>query len=182
VKLTESTTVTLATMTATGPGLSADTSTDLKLDGGALLGSVRKLSANSDYRVTVPNGVAGIRGTDFQVVVIIQPNGGITIIFTSVTGIVFCQMNPPQGVPQDQSQKTLTSGQSWTVTVSGGNTATLGPVGQADLTLFNTTFKPPPPIVIVNPTPPPAPPVVVPPNTKSDIGGTQTTPATQPMP
>ena len=61
-------------MTASGRAPDADTSTDLKLDGGEILGQVRKLSANSDYKVTVPNGVAGVRGTDFGVKVVVGPN------------------------------------------------------------------------------------------------------------
>ena len=100
IKMTESTTMTLAMMTASGPGLDADTSTDLKLDGGEILGQVRKLSANSDYKVTVPNGVAGVRGTDIGVKVVVGPNGAITVTFTSVTGLLFCQVNAPAGTPQ----------------------------------------------------------------------------------
>jgi len=141
VRLAESTTVTLATMTATGPGLAADTSTDLKLDGGSLLGSVRKLSANSDYKVSVPNGVAGIRGTDFQVSVNIQANGTITIVFTSVTGTVFCQVNPPAGSTAAAASRTLTTGQSWTVT------------GTATVTATGTTYTTSPLVPVVNLTP-----------------------------
>ncbi|MGD0413349.1 MAG: FecR domain-containing protein [Verrucomicrobiota bacterium] len=183
VKLTENTTVTLSTMTATGPGLDADKSTDLKLDGGTILGQVKKLSANSDYKVTVPNGVAGIRGTDFQVTVTVQ-NGTVTVTFTSQTGTIFCQVTPAAGQTQEQSSRTLTSGQSWTVTgtvpVAGGpvTTVSLGIVGTvsvADLATFRTVFNPPPVIVTtvtVTPTAPPPPPVHVPVNNNpSTVGG-----------
>jgi hypothetical protein len=170
IKLTESTTLTLATMMATGPGLDADTSTDLKLDGGEILGQVKKLSANSDYKVTVPNGVAGVRGTDIGVKVVVGPNGTITVTFTSVTGLLFCQVNAPAGTPQDQASRMLTSGQSWTVTGNlAGVTLTLGtvrPLTPGEIAVFNNTFRPPPPNPPFNVTPtPPPPPTVVPPNT-----------------
>jgi ferric-dicitrate binding protein FerR (iron transport regulator) len=183
VKLDENTTVTLATMTATGPGLDADKSTDLKLDGGTILGSVKKLSANSDYKVTVPNGVAGIRGTDFQVTVTVL-NGTLTVTFTSHTGTIFCQVNPIAGQPPESSSKTLTSGQSWTVTgtvpVAGGpvTTVSLGTVtivSAADLAIYNNGWRPPPPVVTTPvtaaPTAPPPPPVYVPPSTNPSTSG-----------
>ena len=46
IKLEEKTTITLKKMLAVGAGMGADTSTDLKLAEGTVLGSVRKLSAN----------------------------------------------------------------------------------------------------------------------------------------
>jgi hypothetical protein len=183
VKLTENTTVTLATMTATGPGRDADTSTDLKLDGGTILGSVKKLSANSDYKVTVPNGVAGIRGTDFQVTVTVL-NGTATVTFTSVTGTIVCQVNPIAGQPPGTSSRTLTSDQSWTVTVNvpvtGGpvTTLSLGTVtilSPADIAMFISGFVPPPPVVttgtVAPTTAPPPPPVYVPPSTNPSTSG-----------
>jgi len=177
VKLTENTTVTLSKMEAMG----TDTSTDLKLDGGTVLGSVRKLSANSDYQVTVPKGTAGIRGTDFQVTVTFMGNGVYTIQFTSVTGTVVCQVTVPQG---QVGTETLTAGQQWTVTVSttGPNVTITAPVtlppGLIDKIIQNMPPPPPPPTGV---TPPPAPPVVVPPTTSgpdtgnpSPTGGTTT--------
>lgn len=143
----------------------------MKLDGGEILGQVRKLSANSDYKVTVPNGVAGVRGTDIGVKVVVGPNGAITVTFTSVTGLLFCQVNAPAGTPQDQASRMLTSGQSWTVTGNlAGVTLTLGtvrPLTPGELAGFNNGFRPPPVIGPVNVTapPPPPPPTVVPPNT-----------------
>ncbi len=129
VKLTENTTVTLTKMMQMGAFLSPDSSTSLKLDGGTVLGSVRKLSANSDYKVTVPGGVAGIRGTDFQVTVTVENNGALSIVFTSVTGTIFCQVTVPPGT-LGQSSQTLTTGQSWTVTgtVANGITTLTSPV------------------------------------------------------
>jgi hypothetical protein len=129
VKLTESTQVTLDKMLG-GAGFGGDTSTDMKLDGGQVLGSVRKLSANSDYTVSVPNGVAGIRGTDFSVTVTVQPNGNFTVTFTSVTGTIVCQVTPPP-TPGNPTSATLQTGQSWTVTgtINAAGVATTATVG-----------------------------------------------------
>ena len=157
VKLTENTTVTLAKMEAMGAASDADTSTDLKLDGGTVLGQVRKLSANSDYRVMVPNGVAGVRGTDFQVTVTYQGNGNFTVVFTSVTGTIVCQVSLPVG-QVGQSTQTLNSGESWTVT---GNSQ-----GQT-LTINQPQTVPADVIAAINRAfgsfPPPAPPTGTPP-------------------
>jgi hypothetical protein len=123
VKLTDNTTMTLAKMMATGTGADADSTTNLKLDGGTILGKVKKLSANSDYSVTVPNGTAGIRGTDFQVTVTFTGGGNFTVQFTSVTGTLVCQVSLPTG-QTGVDTRTLTTGQTWTVT---GTTSTVGP-------------------------------------------------------
>ena len=176
VKLGENTTVTLAVMTAMGPGSNADTSTDLKLDGGALLGMVKKLSANSEYRVVVPCGVAGVRGTDFQVTVTYQGNGNFTVVFTSVTGTIVCQVRLAPGV-MGQDRQTLNTGESWTVTASGttvltvNQPQTLSASALAALNLAITTLGPLPTPPATTP-PPPSPPTVTPPNTSgSQTGG-----------
>jgi hypothetical protein len=124
VEMTESTTMTLTKMVEMG----SDTSTELKLDGGMVLGDVKKISANSDYKVTVPNGVAGIRGTSFEVTVTVDNNGGLTIRFTSAKGDVFCQVSVAPGT-LGQTSQTLTTGETWVVTgtVTGGITTLNSP-------------------------------------------------------
>jgi len=161
VQVKENTTMILTTMKQDG----TDTSTALKLDGGTLLGSVRKVSANSDYKVVVPGGVAAIRGTDWQVTVTDNGNGNFSVTFTSVQGTVFCQAFLAQGAaPGQQSTANLTTGQSWTLTATttttaaGTVTTTTPPVTmtataltalQSAVNILNTTVQ-------VN-TPPPGP-------------------------
>lgn len=174
VKLEEKTTITLSKMENLGAG---DSSTDLKLDGGQVLGKVKKLSANSDYKVAVPNGVAGIRGTDFQVSVTYDASGNnFTVVFTSVTGTIVCSVKLPVG-QLGQDTRTLIDGQSWTVTGnSSGDTLvinqpqTLDPAAYAAILIAFQTFPPPPPPTGGNPPPPPPPGTQLPPNT----GGTYT--------
>jgi len=171
VKLTESTTITLEKMVALAAG---DSSTLLSLERGTVLGSVRKLPATSEYNVKVPNGVAGIRGTDFQVTVTYTGGGNFTVTFTSVTGTVVCQVTlPPGGIPNATQTQSLSTGQSWTFTGSintttgGVTTLTINAVGptppavlaaaNAGITIINNL---PPPSV---PPPPATPPPYVPP-------------------
>jgi hypothetical protein len=120
----ENTTMVLTKMSLMGE----DTTTTLQLDGGTLLGSVRKVSANSDYQVLVPGGVAAIRGTDWQVTVTDNGNGNFTVTFTSVSGTVFCQVTLAPGTG-GQSSANLTTGQSWTVSGTGLLITKVNPVG-----------------------------------------------------
>ena len=170
VKLGEKTTVTLAKMVAMG----TDTTTDLKLDGGSLLGNVRKLSANSDYRVSVPNGTAGIRGTDFQVTVTYEGNGNFTVVFTSVTGTLVCQVSLPPGQTTGGT-RTLNTGESWTVTGNAqGTTLTINQTqtlpAAALAALIQAAGQLP---IITTPTTPtpPSPPVYTPPSTPPSTEG-----------
>lgn len=53
------------TITQTGADIVTDTELDLK--SGTILGTVKKLSPQSKYEVKIPNGVAGIRGTIYEI-------------------------------------------------------------------------------------------------------------------
>src|SRR5271170_3649914 len=57
----------------TGADVVGDTELDLRA--GKIFGSVKKLSAMSEFEVKIPNGIAGIRGTTFT----IDANGNITV-------------------------------------------------------------------------------------------------------
>ena len=114
VRVEENTTMVLTKMFMAGE----DTTTTLQLDGGTLLGSVRKVSANSDYKVLVPGGVAAIRGTDWKVTVTYQGSGNFTVTFTSGAGTVYCSVTLAPGVPGQNTQN-LTTGQTWTVSGTG---------------------------------------------------------------
>ena len=62
----------------TGVGAVSDTELDLRQ--GTIFGNVKKLSAESQYLIKTPNGVAGVRGTTF----VIGANGGVTVIVGSL--------------------------------------------------------------------------------------------------
>jgi hypothetical protein len=111
IRISQNTTMTLDRMNTMGSGGESDSDTSLKLDAGTVLGQVKKLSANSRYEIVTPEGVAGIRGTDFEVSVIVRPDGKYRITFHSITGTVVCV-----GVVDNVNiTKVLTDHQSWTI-------------------------------------------------------------------
>ena len=63
VRLFEYTVLGVDKMTAMNTGADVVTETQLDLKAGHILGTVKKMSANSKYEIKLPKGVAGIRGT-----------------------------------------------------------------------------------------------------------------------
>lgn len=55
------------TLTVTQTGADVVSETQLDLQAGHIFGSVKKMSAASRYEVKIPNGVAGIRGTTYDI-------------------------------------------------------------------------------------------------------------------
>lgn len=110
IKVAEDSLMELTRMDAYGKGLSANTETVLTLKRGTILGSVRKLSANSRYEVHTPNGVAKVHGTDFSVSVTALPTGKDQVIFTSITG----QLQVSANVDGQVVVMNLTTCQQWT--------------------------------------------------------------------
>ena len=98
-------------------GLDGDSETRLSIEQGTVLGSVKKLSKASHFEVKTPNGVAGIRGTDFAVTALLNVNGNqVQVTFTCVEGELVASAMVP-GNPNPVTV-VLTTGQSWT---PGGN-------------------------------------------------------------
>src|SRR5947207_9917358 len=64
----------------TGADVVSDTQLDLKA--GHIFGSVKKLSAASRYEVKIPNGVAGIRGTVYDLTVegVLKVSAGLVVL------------------------------------------------------------------------------------------------------
>lgn len=67
VRLWENTLLGVDKLTTTSTGAGVVGETELNLKAGRVIGSVNKLSAGSTYEIKLPNGVAGIRGTDFEI-------------------------------------------------------------------------------------------------------------------
>ncbi len=110
VRVTAETTLQFQKMTRTSTERNADTETILNLKSGTIFGNVKKLSANSRYEIITPHGVAGMRGTDFQVSVVPQANGVPVVTFTSVCGEVVCAAM----VKGTTVVKVLRFGECWT--------------------------------------------------------------------
>jgi hypothetical protein len=67
IRLTENTAVGIDKLTAMNTGADVVTDTQLDLKQGRILGNVKKMSAASKYEIKLPNGVAGIRGTSYDI-------------------------------------------------------------------------------------------------------------------
>lgn len=92
-------------------GADGDSDTMLNVQSGTVLGSVQKLSRASHYEIRTPNGVAGIRGTDWAISVEPQADGTFRVTFTCVTGQVIAAALGLDGNPITQ---VLNTGESWT--------------------------------------------------------------------
>ena len=67
VRVWENTLLNIDKLTSTQTGSDEVTETQLDLKAGHIFGMVKKMSAGSKYEVKIPNGVAGIRGTVYDI-------------------------------------------------------------------------------------------------------------------
>ena len=67
VRVAANTTIGISEMSRVGSDRDGDTDTMLDLRLGEALGQVKKLTRNSQYQIKTPHGIAGIRGTDWDV-------------------------------------------------------------------------------------------------------------------
>ncbi len=67
VRMTPDTMMAIDKLTVSDTGLDTVSDTELDLRQGRIFCSVKKLSAASEYFVKIPNGVAGVRGTLFEI-------------------------------------------------------------------------------------------------------------------
>jgi len=65
VRLSPDTVLAIDKLTVDDTGVDTVSDTELNLQKGKIFGSVKKLSPASEYLVKLPNGIAGIRGTDY---------------------------------------------------------------------------------------------------------------------
>jgi len=96
-------------LSASNMGADNVTDTELDLRQGTIMGSVKKLSAESKYLIKTPNGMAAIRGTTF----ILSANGAITV--TDGSALISFNGQPAQTVNAGQ-QFDPTTGQISTLT------------------------------------------------------------------
>ena len=88
LRVTGETTVAIDTLTYTGTGEDAVSETKLNLQDGRILGSVRKLGQASKYEIKTPTGVAGIRGTDYDISTKKNAAGNYESIYIAVNGTI----------------------------------------------------------------------------------------------
>jgi hypothetical protein len=67
IRVFENTVLSVDKLSITRTGADTITDTQLDLKAGRIFGTVKKLSASSQYEIKIPNGVAGIRGTIYLI-------------------------------------------------------------------------------------------------------------------
>ena len=95
VRLTPNTTLGIVKLTVIDTGADSVSDTELDLKKGKIFASVKKLTGASQYLIKLPNGIAGVRGTQFSIDV-----NGVTQVFHSDGGGVVLSLVPPSGIPQ----------------------------------------------------------------------------------
>jgi hypothetical protein len=91
VRLWGNTLLSIDKLTATQTGADEVTETQLDLKAGHIFGMVKKMSAGSKYEVKIPNGVAGIRGTVYDITaegVIKVLSGSAVLAYVGPNGVV----------------------------------------------------------------------------------------------
>jgi len=95
IRLTPNTILGIDKLTITDTGADTVSDTELDLKKGKIYGSVKKLTAASQYTVKIPNGIAGVRGTLFSLTV-----DGVTAVFESHGGGMVLSLTQPDGSTQ----------------------------------------------------------------------------------
>lgn len=110
IRVTPSSTLSLDKLNHAGTGIDRVIETRVNVQNGTIVGNVTKLAKASKYEIKTPNGVAGIRGTDYAVSVKPRGDGTYDVTFTDITGtlVVAALVN---GNPETV---VLNAGESWT--------------------------------------------------------------------
>jgi hypothetical protein len=121
VRLNENTTLSIDKLNFEATGVDTIIETQLDLKSGQIVGIVNKLSGNSKYEVKTPNGVAGIRGTEYVISAtgeVYVLSGSVVVVYVKADGTVITQVvnageffNPatgkPEPIPADQLPQLL---------------------------------------------------------------------------
>ncbi len=99
LRVTADTSVALDTLSFSGSGSDVVIETKLNLQDGRILGSVKKTAAASKYEVKTPTGVAGIRGTDYDIRTH-KKNGKQETVYICVNGSIVGADSQATGNPQ----------------------------------------------------------------------------------
>jgi ferric-dicitrate binding protein FerR (iron transport regulator) len=91
VRVTESTQLGLDRLTYERTPIETVIDTGLDLKSGRILGNVKKMAEASKYEVETPNGVAGIRGTEYD----ISADGKVSVVSGQVVVVTIRPGQPP---------------------------------------------------------------------------------------
>ena len=95
VRLVENTTLGIDKLNFEPTGIDTIIETQLDLKSGRILGIVTKMAADSKYEIKTPNGVAGVRGTEYDVSatsVVRVVSGSLVVVYVKSDGTVVTQV------------------------------------------------------------------------------------------
>src|SRR2546427_7517947 len=95
VRLVENTTLGIDKLNFEPTGIDTIIETQLDLKSGRILGIVKKMAATSKYEIKAPNGVAGIRGTEYDITatsVVRVVSGSLVVVYVKSDGTVVTQV------------------------------------------------------------------------------------------
>ena len=90
IRIWENTALGIDKLSSMQTGADRVTDTQLDLKAGRITGTVKKMSAASKYEIKLPNGVAGIRGTSFDI-------EAVGVVRVMVGSVVLAWVNPKSG-------------------------------------------------------------------------------------
>jgi hypothetical protein len=116
VRLVENTTLGLDKLNYTTTGVDTIIETQLDLKSGRIIGIVRKMADQSKYEIKTPNGVAGIRGTEYDITatsVLRLVSGSMVMVYVKSDGTVITQVvnSNEMFVPSDGTVKLIPADQ-----------------------------------------------------------------------
>ena len=130
VRITENTTMGIDRLTVDRTGADNVIETQLDLRNGRILGNVRKLAAASKYEVKTPQGVAGIRGTRYD----ISADGTVRVIEGQIVVVYIVN-----GIA---STATVNAGQQSRPPTTGGGQVEVTPIPPAVLAQISSEVPP----------------------------------------
>ena len=92
VRLTPDTVLGIDKLEVSSTGVDSVSDTELNLKKGKIFATVKKLTGASQYLIKLPNGIAGVRGTQFSITA-----DGIVVVFESTGGGVVLSLVSPNG-------------------------------------------------------------------------------------
>jgi hypothetical protein len=122
VRIWENTALGIDKLTTQATGADEVTETQLDLKTGRISGTVKKMSAGSRYEVKLPNGVAGIRGTSYDLTA-----EGVVRVFAGAIALAW-------GTPQ--TAQLVTEGYQY-----DARTGQMTPISQTLMLEFNRMFS-----------------------------------------
>jgi len=140
VRVTKGTTLGFDKLDAEDTGVEKVIETQLDLKNGRILGNVKKMAAASKYEVKTPNGVAGIRGTEYS----ISADGVVHVVSGTVVVVYIIDNVPLPPVTLTAGMQSSPPANATLAVPVVGNQVVDGDFAQL-VEIAGTTNPPPPP-------------------------------------